>query len=286
MAVRQPPLFLDLVPAPSGTKVPKIPKGEELPGRDEVERHLYEEALQPFREKVSLQRKKEIETVLHHVEISLNTIIDRVQCQFADLHEKKESGSKEPGLEGRLKQFDDRLADLNNRLEGRRAELEKELHCTIREVQLLGSAWVLTHPERSDPKIAPMVRDEEIERIAVDVVIAHEEARGWKVESVESENRGFDLISRRHHSEDPRTAVEVRFIEVKGRATIGDVALTENEYKTAVRLKGDYWLYVVFNCATEPEVYPNRDPVRLGWDAVVTVKHYKVGAEKILGAKE
>jgi len=289
MLVRQPTLFLDLVPAPTGTKVPenlKNSKGAELPGRDEVERHLYEVALQPFREKVSLQRKKEIETVLHHAEISLNTIIDRVQCQFADLHEKRESGSKEPGLEGRLKQFDDRLADLNNRLEGRRTELEKELHCTISDVQRLGSAWVLPHPERSDPKIAPMVRDEEIERIAVDAVIAHEEARGWKVESVESENRGFDLISRRHHSEDPKTAVEVRFIEVKGRATIGDVALTENEYKTAARLKEDYWLYVVFNCATEPEVHLNQDPVNLGWDAVVTVKHYKVGAEKILGAKE
>ncbi len=60
-----------------------------------------------------------------------------------------------------------------------------------------------------------MVRDEEIERIAVEAVIAYEAARGWQVESVESENRGFDLISRRPHPEDPQTAIEVRFIEVK-----------------------------------------------------------------------
>ena len=32
-----------------------------------------------------------------------------------------------------------------------------------------------------------MVRDDEIERIAVECVIAHEEARGWQVESVEAE---------------------------------------------------------------------------------------------------
>ena len=38
------------------------------------------------------------------------------------------------------------------------------------------------------------------------------------VESVEADNRGFDLISRRPHPEDPKTAIEVRFIEVKGRA--------------------------------------------------------------------
>ena len=73
-----------------------------------------------------------------------------------------------------------------------------------------------------------MVRDEEIERIAVQAVIAHEEARGWKVESVEKDNRGFDLISRKPHPEDPQTAIEVRFIEVKGRAARrGDCAQFE-----------------------------------------------------------
>src|SRR3990172_11130805 len=36
-----------------------------------------------------------------------------------------------------------------------------------------------------------------IERIAVQAAIAFEEARGCKVESVESDTRGFDLISRR-----------------------------------------------------------------------------------------
>jgi len=85
-----------------------------------------------------------------------------------------------------------------------------------------------------------MVEDADIERIAVEFVIRHEESRGWQVESVESENRGFDLISRRPHPEDPRTAIEVRFIEVKGRAAVGQISLTSNEYKTAQRLKEDY----------------------------------------------
>ena len=127
-----------------------------------------------------------------------------------------------------------------------------------------------------------MVRDEEIERIAIQAVIAFEEARGWKVESVEADNRGFDLISRKPHPEDPATAIEVRFIEVKGRATIGEIALTSNEYKTAVRLKKDYWLYAVFNCATTPDIKDIQDPARLGWVPVVKVEHYHVGAQEIL----
>lgn len=191
----------------------------------------------------------------------------------------------EPGLEGRLKQAEDRLDELNGRLEQRRKELQQERHCTIDKVEHLGRAWVLPHPERTSPGVAPMVRDEEIEHIAVKEVIAYEEARGWRVESVEQENRGFDLISRRPHLEDPETAIEVRFIEVKGRAGVGEVALTANEYKTAQRLKHDFWLYVVYNCAFTPEVYPINDPARLGWQPVVKVEHYQVGAEEILRAK-
>jgi hypothetical protein len=128
-----------------------------------------------------------------------------------------------------------------------------------------------------------MVRDEEIERIAVQAAIAHEEERGWQVVSVEKENRGFDLISRRPHPEDPQTAIEIRFIEVKGRAGVGEVALTTNEYRTAERLRKDYWLYAVFNCGSLPEVHVVQDPVRLGWEPLVKIEHYHVGAQKILG---
>ena len=180
-----------------------------------------------------------------------------------------------------ISQAESHLDRLNDRLEGRLRELEMERHCTITDIAHLGRAWVLPHPERATPSLAPMVRDEEIERIAVEFATRHEEARGWQVESVESENRGFDLISRRSHAEDPRTFVEVRFIEVKGRAGVGEIALTANEYKTAGRLKGDYWLYAVFNCGGTPELHTIQDPARLGWVAVVQVEHYHVGPEVI-----
>lgn len=152
----------------------------------------------------------------------------------------------------------------------------------IGDIQYLGGAWVLPHPERFSPDISPMVRDDKVERIAVDAVISYEKENGREVESVEDQNRGFDLISRKPHPEDPKTATEIRFIEVKGRSTIGEVALTTNEYKTAERLKNDYWLYVVFNCASKPEIHLIRDPVRLGWEPLVKIEHYHVSSKKIL----
>jgi hypothetical protein len=76
--------------------------------------------------------------------------------------------------------------------------------------------------------------------------------------------------------------VEVRFIEVKGRAGVGVVALTENEYRTAERLKNDYWLYAVFNCGGMPELHAVQNPARLGWQPVVTVEHYQLDAQTIM----
>ena len=287
-SIKQPTIFLDLSVAAPNAKAPIA--DERLYDRNATERFLLEKALTPFLAETADQRTKDTETIARHVEISLNAIIDKVQCQYAELAQVKDEGGRNTGeltgIEGRLKQFEDRLDDLNGRLDQRRAELQQERQCTIGDIEPIGRAWVLPHPERTAPGIAPMVRDEEIERAAIAAVTAYEEARGWQVESVESENRGFDLISRRPHPEDPKTAVEVRFIEVKGRAAVGEVALTSNEYKTAVRLKHDYWLYVVFNCATTPEVNVVNDPARLGWQPIIKVEHYHVGAAEIIKAAE
>ncbi len=280
--VQQPTLFLDVMPA---TDSPDVPDSDHLPNRQHIEQVLLADALQPLLEQVSQERRHEIDKIARHVEISLNTIIDRVQYQFAELMEKINSGSQEAGLEGRISQFQDRLDDLNQRLETRRRELQQERFCTISTIRHLGSAWILPHPERSSPEMAGMVRNDEIERIAVEAVIAHEQTRGFEVESVERDNRGFDLISRKPHPEDPKTAMTVRFIEVKGRSAVGDVALTTNEYKTAERLKDDYWLYVVFNCATTPEIHIIQNPAKLGWKPIVKIEHYQVEAKEIFTAE-
>ena len=287
MTVRQPTLFLDLVPVTDSAKlVASLPNDTDLPSRDQTEQALIEQELNRFLTEIRTQRQQEVKTISDHMEISFSTIIDKVQCQFAELISRQESGAKESGLDGRLKQMEDRLFELNGRLQTRREELEKERSCTIADIQHHGRAWVLPHPERTSPEMAAMVSDREIERIAVEAVIAYEEARGWLVVSVEKENRGFDLISRKPHPEDPNTAIAVRFIEVKGRSRVGEVALTSNEYKTAERLKKDYWLYVVFNCASTPQVHPIQDPVQLGWEALVKIEHYHVDAEKILEASK
>jgi superfamily II DNA or RNA helicase len=281
MTVKQPTLFLDLVAAPKGTETPE---GGGLPGREDTEHTLVKEALEPLLAEIAAQREKEIATITNHVEISLNALIHRQNLRMAELLQQQQDGDSSPLLAANIKTTEDRLDELNGRLERRRDELQQERHCTIGDIRHHGRAWVLPHPDRTSSVIGPMVRDEEIERIAIQAVIAYEEARGWRVENVEQENRGFDLISRRPHPEDPSTAIEVRFIEVKGRAAVGEIGLTTNEFKTAERLKKDYWLYVVFNCASTRDLHMVNNPATMEWKPVVRVEHFFIKPAAILDA--
>jgi len=283
MNLREPTVLLDIVPAPAGTSGPAADAN--LPARHRVEQFLYEHTLAIWGEQVAEERVDEIERIRRHVEISLNSLIDRAQVQQAEYISRQIEGKTVPGLDGLIAQAEQHLDELNNRLESRKRELELERHSAVSDIKHLGRAWVAPHPERSSPQIAPMVRDNEIERIAVEVATRHEEERGWVVESVESKNRGFDLISRRPHPEDPQTFIEVRFIEVKGRAGVGVVAMSENEYRAAERMKGDYWLYAVFNCAGTPGLHIVQNPARLGWQPIMAVEHYRIGPEALLGSE-
>lgn len=281
MLVHEPTIFHEITPSPRSTPAPDDP----VPDRQQVEQFLYQKSLEPWIHRDASAREQEIERITRHVEISLNSLIDRQQNQLAEFLNRQIEGQTVPGLDGIIAQAEQHLDELNSRLERRQAELELERHCAIADITHLGRAWVVPHPERNTPGIAPMVRDDEIEQIAIRLAIEHEEARGWVVESVESENRGFDLISRRPHPEDSKTFIEVRFIEVKGRAGVGVVALSSNEFHTAGRLKQDYWLYAVFNCGGTPELHTVQDPARLGWQAVMAVEHYQVGADAIREAR-
>jgi len=102
-----------------------------------------------------------------------------------------------------------------------------------------------------------MIKDEEVERVAMAEAMRYENDRGWLPEDVSGKDQGFDILSRHPDSG------SIRFIEVKGRAGVGIVGLTSNEYKTAERLRQDYWLYIVFDCKAQPRLHLVKDPVRL-----------------------
>lgn len=271
MRLRQPTVFLDLVPAEA-----KIAANPPITSdRGEVEQFLLERGLEPFLQRVQQERQKELDTIARHVEVSLLTLIDRQQRQVVELLQRKEQGED---VALALGEAERRLDELNARLERRRQEIQRERQLAIADLAHIGSALVLPHPEREN--FAPMVRDEEVERIAMEEAMRYERERGWTPEDVSAEDRGFDILSRHPASGG------IRFIEVKGRAGKGPVVLTRNEYKTAERLRNDYWLYVVFDCATTPRLVTIPDPVRLGWQPIMRIDYYQLSIQAIELATE
>jgi hypothetical protein len=90
MTVRQPTVFLDFRWRHRG---PRCRTAQ--PARQErAETVLYEQALTPLLQAERTQRARDVQTIVTHMEISLHTIIDRVQLQFAELLNQKESGSR------------------------------------------------------------------------------------------------------------------------------------------------------------------------------------------------
>lgn len=128
------------------------------------------------------------------------------------------------------------------------------------EVTFLAHALVVP---TSDPEVRQRY-DADIEAIAVQVACVYEEASGAQVCDVSNKERalavgldawpGFDLLSRLPSGEEI-------CIEVKGRAGIGPIELTENEYIRACNLRERYWLYVVYECAkVAPRLWRIQDP--------------------------
>ena len=69
---------------------------------------------------------------------------------------------------------------------------------------------------------------------------------------------------------------------MKARARTGPVALTQNEWFKAQRFGDEYYLYVILNAATQPELYIIPNPAAsLEPEEVVEVR-YRVSLEDIL----
>lgn len=161
----------------------------------------------------------------------------------------------------------ERIRELQRAWESRLEEAEQTI---LREPGLIGVgpveflAHVLVRPAGGEQEAA-MRYDAEVERIAMERVIAHERAAGADVKDVHTPELalraglhtprpGFDVLSWRPDG-------TRRCIEIKGRARRGRIHISTNEWSAACNRRGEFWLYGVFDCATPvPQIVAVQDP--------------------------
>jgi hypothetical protein len=219
-----------------------------------VEAFVYERFGTPTLEKVKRDTETRFDDRRKHLQRAFNLYEAELLERRLKLKEAVAKGT--PAAAHKLRKCDDEL----NALDGKRSVAEAAMLLELDSIRLgpvtvYARALVLpVPPEQTDKR-----RDDRVEAIAMRIAREYEESRQGVVEDVSDPTRrmGFDLRSTRADG-------QVRFIEVKGRARIGEVELTDNEWKQARNHPDRYWLYVVYNCDSTPKLYRVKDPAGKG----------------------
>ena len=261
-SLREPDILGNLNPAATPGSLPPIVS---LP---EATAWLNENAFTPFIDEVRAERLPEIERIADHVELSLTEVLLRTDQEIGRATE--DVANQVIGAEGRLVQAEARHDEAMARRERRRRELTQQRALTLQGVERLTSVLILPHPEREAADIRRLRPNSETEMTAMRVVMEYETAQGRQVSDVHQKNLGYDVTSL------DVASGQLRLIEVKGlAAATGTILLTPNERRVAEDRRDCYWLYIVTNCASEPQLQePIQDPAKFPWHEVSKVQHY------------
>jgi hypothetical protein len=211
---------------------------------------------------MAVSRRKALLSTLSERESFIQRGFDFQEAELAASRAKQSEKARAGNL-GAQKELA-RVKDLQRLVTQRRHEAlavlrrEPEL-ISAGKVEFIAHALVVPSSDPADREQFDLKSKE----VAMALAWAFEESTGALVKDVHtpelaraaglSDYPGFDLWSIR--------PAEKRSIEVKGRAGVGDVEISDNEWAKACNLRNGYWLYVVFDCATpHPRLVRVRDP--------------------------
>lgn len=226
------------------------------------------ENLQLYQKELLNERNRQAEIKRKYGEKSLEFLIYKLEEELILLHDRKEQGE---AVDLPIRNKEQRKVDYQHALSDLKDIIRKEVSLTMTAPHFVGIIRVqppdhIGHEMRSDA---------EIERIGMTVAMEFERSSGREPQDVASQNLGFDIRSIASDG-------TIRYIEVKARAGIGMVALSQNEWFKAKRFKDDYFLYAVMNAASSPQLYIVQNPVeKLKAEEWVDVVRYMIPFEEI-----
>jgi superfamily II DNA or RNA helicase len=197
---------------------------------------------------VSVRREEHLRKTMQQVHQRLTQEINYWDAYAVKLQAQEEAGKRRGGISA--SQARQRADVLSDRLKRRVSELEAEKKIVTRPPTVLGGALIVpagllagigTNGLVEEPAAPFGTSDREVERLAMEAVMAHERALGHDPRDVSAGNLGYDIESR-----DPQTG-HLRFIEVKGRVWSAEtITVTANEIRTALNQPDRWFLAIVY----------------------------------------
>jgi superfamily II DNA or RNA helicase len=223
-----------------------------------------------YRAEVAAEQERQAEIVETALQQSVNDSLARLQerldRQYADLERGKEMALA-------IRTTNEQMDTLTGELQARRAALARRKVVSIQTPRVVGVAAVLPAP--TPHAWAQSGGDmTAVEQAAMQIVMAYELTHGRRPEDVSKTGVGYDV----------RSSVpdgSVRYIEVKGHHTTGDVTLYYTEWQTAHRMRAEFFIYEVDHALSDPQLWIVQDPVGQGIQPIEKVVEYGIAAGQL-----
>jgi superfamily II DNA or RNA helicase len=236
------------------------------------------QGLEQYRTELLERRKKDAEIKRKYGVKSLDSMILDSQAKLTDYETRRFKGENIP--DAVIYNENRKQEDLGRKKERLLRGIEAETHLYPTEPRIVGAIRVVPKGDLLRGEEPGMVPDKEIETRGMEVVMEFERNQGREPSDVSKDDLGYDIKS-------TDTKGIFRYIEVKARAGVGPVAISRNEWFMAQRLKDEYWLYVVVNVASTPELFVVQNPAeKLEPEEVVSIVKFIVKDWKTKGKME
>jgi len=198
-------------------------------------------SLRGYQQELQEERNRQAQIKEKYGIRSLGNLIHDLDRDLLELRRRQDAGEDVDlairNKVERQRQYKDSKADLAE-------HIQREKSLTVSSPSFLGAVRVTVPAVIRDE----MKSDPETEKIAMDAVMEYEIRNGRRPEDVSKEiGPGYDIRSWDGEG-------NARYIEVKGRKGRGAVALSKNEWLKARNLGPDYYLYVVWDTESHPDV--------------------------------
>lgn len=266
----QPGVLLDLLPS---DVVPALPSSlREQADDDRAVAEASSFYASEYLEEVTEEQVRQVGIMETALQDSIDDSLSDLQRRLERQHDDEAKGKD---MRLAIRTTNDQIEAMTTGLRQRREELKRRRVTSVETPRVVGVAAVIPGPV---PKVAEEGKgggdNTAVELAAMKVAMDYEQENGRDPVDVSKTGVGYDV-----RSESPDG--DVRYIEVKGHGTTGDVTLYYTEWQMAHRMGDEFFIYEVDHALTEPQLRIVQDPVGKGIEPIERVVEYQIDSEQL-----
>lgn len=220
---------------------------------------------------VTGEQERQSAIVERALQQSVNDSLTELQTRLERQHEEQAKGRD---MAIAIRTTNEQIDELTKELHQRRSDLQRRRVTSIETPRVVGVAAVVPGPVPLAVEQGLGGNNTVVEKAAMTAVTNYEVAQGRKPTDVSKLGVGYDI-----KSEGPDE--QVRYIEVKGHGSTGDVMLYYTEWLMAHRMREEFYIYEVNHATSKPEIWITQDPVGKGIEPTERVVEYHISAGQL-----